>query len=142
GTKGGLPAEGSQLFKVNGKYYLFNISWPPGGMRTVIVHKADKLEGPYEGRVVLQDKGVAQGGLMDMPNGDWYAYLFQDYGAVGRIRFMVPVIWDDGWTDLGIEGKVHMELDLTAGTGLIPGIVDSHDFSRKEGEPALPLVWQ
>src|SRR5690606_33726426 len=25
GTKGGLPAEGSQLFKVNGKYYLFNI---------------------------------------------------------------------------------------------------------------------
>src|SRR5690606_37574657 len=63
GTKGGLPAEGSQLFKVNGKYYLFNISWPPGGMRTVIVHRADKLEGPYEGRVVLQDKGVAQGGL-------------------------------------------------------------------------------
>lgn len=142
GTKGGLPAEGSQLFKVNGKYYLFNISWPPGGMRTVIVHKADKLEGPYEGRVVLQDKGVAQGGLIDMPNGDWYAYLFQDYGAVGRIPFMVPVTWEDGWPVLGIDGKVPMELDLPAGTGLIPGIVDSDDFSRKEGEPALPLVWQ
>ena len=25
GTGGGLPAEGSQLFKVNGKYYLFNL---------------------------------------------------------------------------------------------------------------------
>ena len=142
GTKGGLPAEGSQLFKVNGKYYLFNISWPPGGMRTVIVHKADKLEGPYEGRVVLQDKGVAQGGLIDMPNGDWYAYLFQDYGAVGRIPFMVPVTWEDGWPVLGIDGKVPMELDLPASTGLIPGIVNSDNFSRKKGEPSLPLVWQ
>ncbi|MBD1425159.1 glycoside hydrolase family 43 protein [Sphingobacterium arenae] len=142
GTKGGLPAEGSQLFKVNGKYYLFNISWPPGGMRTVIVHRADQLEGPYEGRVVLQDKGVAQGGLIDMPNGEWYAYLFQDYGAVGRIPFMVPVKWEDGWPVLGIDGKVPMELDLPASKGLIPGIVHSDDFSRKNGEPDLPLVWQ
>ncbi|HSC38370.1 MAG TPA: glycoside hydrolase 43 family protein, partial [Chitinophagaceae bacterium] len=61
GTNGGLPAEGSQLFKVNGKYYLFNISWPRGGMRTVVIHRADKIEGPYEGRVGFQDMGVAQG---------------------------------------------------------------------------------
>lgn len=142
GTKGGLPAEGSQLFKVNGKYYMFNISWPPGGMRTVIVHRADKLEGPYEGRVMLQDKGVAQGGLIDGPNGDWYAYLFQDHGAVGRIPFLVPVTWEDGWPVLGTDGKVPAELDLPASKGLIPGIVHSDDFSRKKGEPALPLVWQ
>lgn len=142
GTRGGLPAEGSQLFKVNGKYYLFNISWPPGGMRTVIVHRADKLEGPYEGRVVLQDQGVAQGGLIDMPNGKWYAYLFQDHGAVGRIPFMVPVEWKDGWPVLGINGKVPMELDLPASKGLKPGIVDSDNFSRKKGDADLPLVWQ
>ncbi|RYF49950.1 MAG: glycosyl hydrolase 43 family protein, partial [Cytophagaceae bacterium] len=37
GTGGGLPAEGSQLFKVKGKYYLFNITWPRGGMRTVVI---------------------------------------------------------------------------------------------------------
>src|SRR5215203_3156513 len=37
--------EGSQLFKVNGKYYLFNITWPRGGMRTVVIHRADKLTG-------------------------------------------------------------------------------------------------
>lgn len=142
GIRGGLPAEGSQLFKVNGKYYLFNISWPSGGMRTVIVHRADNLEGPYEGRVVLQDKGVAQGGLIDMPNGKWYAYLFQDYGAVGRIPFMVPVKWEDGWPVLGIDGKVPMELELPESKGLIPSIVNSDDFSRKQGEAALPLVWQ
>ena len=32
-----LQAEGSQLFKINGKYYLFNIVWPRGGMRTVLI---------------------------------------------------------------------------------------------------------
>ena len=40
-----LQAEGSQLFKVNGKYYLFNITWPRGGMRTVVIHRADKITG-------------------------------------------------------------------------------------------------
>lgn len=142
GVRGGLPAEGSQLFKVNGKYYLFNISWPPGGMRTVIVHRSEKIDGPYEGRVVLQDKGVAQGGLIDMPDGKWYAYLFQDYGAVGRIPFLVPVKWEDDWPVLGIEGKVPYSLDLPANKGLIPNIVNSDDFSRKKDQPDLPLVWQ
>ena len=31
------------------------------------------------------DQGVAQGGIVDTPEGDWYAVLFQDSGAVGRI---------------------------------------------------------
>ena len=34
-----LQAEGSQLFKIKGKYYLFNITWPRGGMRTVVIHQ-------------------------------------------------------------------------------------------------------
>jgi beta-xylosidase len=138
----GLPAEGSQLFKIKGEYYLFNITWPRGGMRTVVIHRADKITGPYEGRVALQDKGVAQGGLIDMPNGTWYSYLFRDYGAVGRVPYLVPVKWEDGWPVLGIEGKVPDTLNLPARKGLIPGIVASDEFSRSKGEPALPLVWQ
>jgi beta-xylosidase len=143
GTNIGLNAEGSQLFKINDRYYLFNITWPKGGMRTVIVHRADKITGPYEGRVALQDKGVAQGGLIDTPQGDWYAYLFRDYGAVGRIPYLVPVTWRDGWPVLGIDKKVPDALGkLPPGKGLIPGIVASDEFDRHAGEPALPLVWQ
>lgn len=138
----GLPAEGSQLFKVKGKYYLFNITWPKGGMRTVVVHRADQITGPYEGKVSLQDIGVAQGGLIDKPNGEWYAYLFRDFGAVGRIPYLVPVKWQDGWPILGSNGKVPETLDLPLSKGLIPGIVASDDFNRKNGEPDLPLVWQ
>ena len=33
-------------------------------------------------------------------------------------------------------------MDLPAGTGLIPGIVNNDEFKRKKREPALPLVWQ
>lgn len=138
----GLPAEGSQLWKIHGKYYLFNITWPRGGMRTVIVHRADKITGPYEGRVALQDKGVAQGGLIDTPQGDWYAYLFRDFGAVGRIPYLVPVKWQDGWPVLGVDGKVPDSLRLPASRGLIPGIIASDEFNRRPGDPALPLVWQ
>ena len=137
-----LQAEGSQLFKVKGKYYLFNIAWPRGGMRTVIVHRADKITGPYEGRLALQDRGIAQGGLIDTPEGDWYAYLFRDYGSVGRIPYLAPVKWEDGWPVIGKGGKVPDTLKLPESKGLIPGIVASDEFKRKRGEPALPLVWQ
>ena len=141
GNDSGL-GEGSQLFRVNGKYYLFNITWPSGGMRTVVVHRADKITGPWEGRLALQDKGVAQGGLIDTPDGKWFAYLFRDYGSVGRIPYLVPIKWEDGWPVIGIDGKVPDTLDLPASKGLIPGIVASDEFNRRKGERSLPLVWQ
>ncbi len=138
----GLPAEGSQMFKVNGKYYLFNITWPRGGMRTVVVHRADKITGPYEGRMAFQHLGVAQGGIIDTPEGEWFAYLFRDFGSVGRIPYLVPMKWEDGWPVIGENGKVPESLNLPASRGLMPGIVASDEFKRKKNEAALPLVWQ
>jgi beta-xylosidase len=135
-------AEGSQLFKIKGKYYLFNITWPRGGMRTVVVHRADKITGPWEGRLALQDKGVAQGGLVDTPDGKWFAYLFRDYGSVGRIPYLVPVKWEGDWPVIGIDGKVPDTLDLPASKGLIPGIIAPDEFNRRKGDRPLPLVWQ
>ncbi len=141
GPDSGL-GEGSQLFKVNGRYYIFNITWPKGGMRTVVIHRADKITGPWEGRLAFQDIGVAQGGMVDTPEGKWYAYLFRDYGSVGRIPYIVPMKWEDGWPVIGVNGKVPETLDLPASKGLIPGIVTSDEFNRKKGDKALPLVWQ
>ncbi|MFL9831395.1 glycoside hydrolase 43 family protein [Flavobacterium sp. ST-87] len=137
-----LNSEGSQLFKINGKYYLFNICWPRGGMRTVVIHRADNINGPWEGKVGLQDQGVAQGGLIDTPDGRWFSYLFKDNGGVGRIPYLVPVQWENGWPILGTNGKVPEYLDLPPSKGLIPGIVNSDEFNRKKGDAALPLVWQ
>jgi beta-xylosidase len=141
GTQSSL-GEGSQLFRHDGKYYLFNITWPRGGMRTVVVHRADRITGPWEGKLVFQDLGVAQGGMVDTPDGRWFSYLFRDYGSVGRIPYIVPMRWEDGWPVIGVNGKVPETIDLPPSGGLIPGIVASDEFKRKKGEPLLPLVWQ
>jgi beta-xylosidase len=143
GNNPSLGSEGSQLFKIKGKYYLFNICAPANwGMRTVVIHRADHINGPWEGKVGLQDLGIAQGGLIDTPDGRWFSYLFRDYGAVGRIPYLVPVKWENGWPVLGENGKAPEKLDLPSSTGLIPTLVASDEFNRKDGEDALPLVWQ
>jgi beta-xylosidase len=134
----GLPAEGTQVFRINGMYYIVNIAWPRGGMRTAIIHRSSQLEGPYESRILLKDQGVAQGGIIDTPDGRWFAYLFQDHGAVGRIPFLVPLTWKDGWPIAGIDGKVPMELDLPRSKNPIDGIISSDEFSGK----SMPLAWQ
>jgi beta-xylosidase len=145
GPNVGLPAEGSQLRKIDGKYYLSMITWPRGGMRTQLIFRSEQLTGPYEGRVALQHAGIAQGGLIDTPQGDWYALLFQDHGAVGRIPFLVPATWRDGWPVLGVDGKVPDSLDISAsaqGSSGLSGIVASDEFDRQPGERLLPLAWQ
>ena len=81
GERVGLPAEGSHLRKIGGKYYLLNITWPRGGMRTQIVHQADRITGPYEGRVALRHRGIAQGGLIDTPEGR-YLPLQDDIASI------------------------------------------------------------
>lgn len=138
----GLPAEGSQFRKINGKYYLCNITWPKNDMRTAIIHRADKITGPYEGRVMFHDRGIAQGGLIDTPKGEWCAYLFQDNGAVGRTPFLIPMKWVDGWPVLGVDGKAPATLDLPASKLGLLGIVASDEFKRKPGDRPLPLAWQ
>ena len=144
--QGGLCGEGSQLSKIDGRYYLFNIASPKTRWaRTVIVHRADSIDGPYEGRIALDDRGIAQGGLIDTPEGKWYAYLFKDNGAVGRIPYLVPVTWKDGWPVLGKDGEVPMTLDIPAGgqgASGASGIVASDEFDRPPGAPSLPLAWQ
>ena len=140
---GGLNGEGSQLIKVNGKYYLLNIASPKSRWsRSVLIHRADKITGPWEGRVALEDKGVAQGCLIDTPEGKWYAMLFQDSGAVGRCPWLIPVKWEDGWPVLGIDGKAPETTDIPDDETLMQSnIVASDEFNRKPGE-ALPLAWQ
>ena len=141
GRNTGLRGEGSQLRKINGKYYVMNIIWPRGDMRTQIIHCADKITGPYEGRVILHDQGVAQGCLIDTSDGKWYALLFQDNGSVGRSPWLVPVQWEDGWPVLGIDGKAPTTLDIDDTEEGLGNIVASDEFNRKPGEP-LPLAWQ
>lgn len=135
-----LNAEGSHIYKVDGSYYIFLITWPEGGNRTQIVYRSDKITGPYEGKIVLDDDGIAQGGIVETEEGDWYAMLFQDHGSVGRIPYLVPVTWEDGWPIFGIDGRVPRNLDIS-NENKGSKIVSSDDFNY-ESEYDLSPVWQ
>ncbi len=114
-------AEGSHFYKINGTYYLLMISYATaeeGVARCELCYKCDELTGQYEGKKVLCDSmgyygnGVAQGGIVDTPEGDWYALLFQDHGSVGRVPCLQPVEWKDGWPMMGKDGKAVKEVSV------------------------------
>ncbi len=137
--------EGSQAFKYKGKYYLCMISMPRGGTRREVCYRADKITGPYEKKVILENVfetygGVGQGGLVDAVDGKWYGMLFQDRGAIGRVPILMPCRWVDGWPMLGDEnGRVPKTMEkpfqgYPAGTPLVA----SDDFKSKK----LGLYWQ
>jgi beta-xylosidase len=140
GSNVGMEAEGSHFHKINGKYYLFAVTWPRGDMRTQLVFRADKITGPYEGRVFLHDQGVAEGCLIDTPKGDWYAMLFQDNGSVGRTPFLIPVKWEDGWPVATNGGKAPKTLDIPVVNSAIPECIASDEFNQNANQ--LGLQWQ
>ena len=131
---GGLTAEGTQMQKINGWYYISNICWPSGKPRTQIVHRSRNIYGPYEGREVLSD-GTAQGRYVETPSGDWFLYAFRDSGAVGRVPYLVPVIWQNDWpTATGTPDTMSFDVEDRG----MQGVVQSDEFDG----PGLGIVWQ
>ncbi|MCL2363751.1 MAG: glycoside hydrolase 43 family protein [Defluviitaleaceae bacterium] len=160
-TGGTALAEGAHIYKMNGYYYIFIIAWPRSGSgrRIQVCYRAGHIDGVYDKRVILDDNmgfqnaGVAQGGIVDTPEGLWLALLFQDHGAVGRIPVLVPMAWEDAWPVLGVEGRVPTTLPCaflpqTAGCSpnamddrphMTSGLAASDDFNDAAG---LGKQWQ
>ncbi len=150
-----LKYEGSHIYHIGNKYYLFMIHWPAYGnkRRTEVCLAADSLEGTFEGKTVLDDdmgfynQGVAQGGIVEAQDGRWYAVLFRDNGAVGRIPVLVPITWKDDFPVFGVDGKIPEEIDTCDSR---PGydyepLYTSDDFcyaTDDEGHCALKKQWQ
>lgn len=107
----GALLEGSSVFKHNGRYYLCMISmrWgEKGRVRREVCYRADRIEGPYEKKIILETPfesygGVGQGCLVgdDQSDRNWWALIFQDRGGIGRVPCALPVTWIDGWPMVG-----------------------------------------
>ncbi|WP_312095928.1 glycoside hydrolase 43 family protein [Niallia sp.] len=138
----GLLAEGAHIQKINGFYYIFTITWPKNGHRTQLVHRASVFDGDYEGRIAVNDPtGIAQGGIVDTPNGDWYGMLFCDNGAAGRMPCLVPVTWVDGWPIFGENCRVPKQIPIPVHQQISNNyLVLSDEFNYKSN--SLGLVWQ
>ena len=96
------------------------IHMPKGKMRTEGCYVADNIEGPWTGGDVLcsdlgnWNSGVAQGGIVQDKEGNWFGILFQDHGALGRIPVLVPVVFgQDGYP------KFEVKPDLAGNFGTI-----------------------
>jgi beta-xylosidase len=104
-----LGYEGAHIYKIHGQYYVFLIHWLANGnqRRVQACYRATHLDGLFLGKDILDEdigyynQGVAQGGIVDTPQGDWYSILFQDRGAIGRIPVLVPLTWIDGFPVMG-----------------------------------------
>lgn len=149
----GLGYEGTHLYKINGRYYIFFIHWPKGGLRTEACFCADSLSGEFTGGDVLssdldgRNSGVAQGGIVDTPSGDWYAILFQDHGAIGRIPIAVPVMWKNDFPVFGENGIVPKKImvETEKADYSYEPLWCSDDFIYEpgaDGRVSLKKVWQ
>lgn len=139
--------EGTHVLKKDGTYYVFMISMVygvPGRIRREVCYRADHITGPYEKKVILETEfeeygGVGQGFIVDTPEGDWYGFIFQDRGGIGRVPILMPCRWIDGWPILGNEdGSISKTYEKALSNEYTNGIVGSDDFDDKQ----LSLYWQ
>lgn len=114
-----LGYEGSHIYKINGKYYIFFIHIPKGKMRTQACYVSNKIEGPYKGGDVLcsdlggWNSGTAQGGIVQSPDGKWFSIVFQDHGALGRIPVLVPIYFENEFPVFGTNGIAPEKVEVT-----------------------------
>jgi beta-xylosidase len=148
-----LGYEGSHLYKINGKYYVFFIHILKSGYRrrTQACFASDSLEGEFVGGEVFDDdigyhnSGIAQGGIVDTPEGKWYSILFQDHGAVGRIPLLVPLHFENNFPVFDKKAPVYIEVPSTRPGYEYKPLVGSDDFiyePDESGKIRLKDFWQ
>ena len=150
-------AEGAQLQKIDGTYYLFAITWPSGKPRSVACHRSESLTGPWESKIIAMEgirhdgssvgtnggDGPAQGSIVEDGNGNWWGFVFRDSGPVGRIPWLVPITWTDGWPMFGKnEDGTGSFTNLSRGGNKpiqgkeIKSVVFSDEFDNRAPKPA------
>ena len=142
-----LGYEGSHFYKINGTYYLFTIhSLPDRWRRVESCFAADSITGEFTGGIVFNDdlgfhdQGIAQGGVVDTPDGRWFAVFFQDHGAVGRVPVLLPMAWEKGMPVIGRDGKAPREaVNLTARPGYAYAPLAAPDAFES---PDLATMWE
>jgi beta-xylosidase len=118
-----LGYEGSHLQKIRGRYYLFNIhSLTDRWMRTQSCFSAASLTSEFIGGDILCDdlgyfgQGIAQGGIVDTPEGKWYGIFFQDRGGAGRMPMILPITWKGDQPVIGEGGIAPAEIEISVST--------------------------
>lgn len=100
----GNGLEGSHMYHIGDYYYIYATYGGTEGSQTIFRSKSPM--GPYEehdGRV-FANQHIHQGALIETQTGEWWTMLFKDAGAIGRVPYLEPVKWEDGWPIIGNNG--------------------------------------
>ena len=100
----GNGCEGAHMYHIGDYYYIYATYGGTEGSQTIF--RSRNPMGPYEeheGRV-FEKQHIHQGALVQTQTGEWWTVLFKDNGAIGRIPYLEPVVWEDGWPVIGNNG--------------------------------------
>jgi beta-xylosidase len=135
--------EGSHAHKINGKYFVFNSTY--GMYPALLCSRSDNRNGPFTTITVCNNHvpwgGPHQGGIVDLPNGDWWGFSLTDSGAIGRDLWLGPVAWKDGWPYFGDPSAPSIptrNVKPRLGKFPITHLPSSDEFSS----PRLGLQWE
>ncbi|KAM3077794.1 hypothetical protein ACMFMG_007116 [Clarireedia jacksonii] len=134
--------EGSRMYKRNGVYYIFTTH--PANQEWVL--KASSPFGTYSIKNLVNNVsppisggGIPhQGGIVDLPNGNWYYCSFVDAYPGGRVPALAPVTWgSDGFPTLTtVNGAWGASYPMPLPSHPLASLVGTDSFSGSSLGPA------
>lgn len=137
--------EGNRCYHIGDYYYIYCTYGGEHAGETCL--RSRSLYGPFEEREVsfewgnLAENVIHQACLIDLPDGSYWAMPFQDRGGLGRIPWLVPVSWINGWPIMGEPTDGIMTLRRPLPSVPVSGqnaLAGDDEFNGKE----LALMWQ
>lgn len=135
--------EGPKLYKRDDYYWIF---CPAGGVKVghQLAMRSRSPFGPYEARTVLQRgntdvNGPHQGALVSLRSGEDWFFHFQDKEAYGRVVWLEPVKWENGWPVIGNNGEPVLSYRMPAVGKDCPKVEYQTSDEFNDG---LGLQWQ
>lgn len=85
-----------------------------------------------------------QGGIVDLPNGDWWGFSMTDFRAIGRTTSLSPVTWVDGWPYFGLPGNLGRSPRTWIKPNIAVEVKPEATFKRSDNllGKSLAPVWQ
>ena len=85
-----------------------------------------------------------QGGIVDLPNGDWWGFSMMDFRSVGRTTALSPVTWQNGWPYFGLPGNLGRTPRTWTKPAVAARVAPHAPYQRSDdfAGPKLQPVWQ
>jgi beta-xylosidase len=144
-------SEANKLYKINGWYYHYFSEVKSEG-RVMMMERSKNILGPYEIKqlnhvnvVGLNDREPNQGGLIQLPDGNWQYFTHHGKGGwEGRTASLLPVTWENEWPVIGLRsadgiGKMVWSANMPLRSDKSCSMLTNDEFDKSS--PAVQWEW-